>query len=192
MNMQRVAIVGSGGSGKSTLARTLGDTLGIPVAHLDALHWRPGWVEPPDEEWTAIQEELVQQPRWIIDGNYGRTLDIRLGAADTIIFLDLPRTLCLWRVFLRWLRYRGRSRPDMAEGCPEKLDWSFVRWIWTYPQHSRPVVLEKLEAARRAGKSVIVLQSPQAVAQFVEDVQQRRAESHIANAGTRELPGEGR
>jgi hypothetical protein len=78
-NVQRVAIVGSGGAGKSTLARELGQRLGLPVIHLDQRFWRPGWLETETEEWAATQQELAAADRWIRDGNYGATLDVRLA-----------------------------------------------------------------------------------------------------------------
>ncbi len=86
--MRRVMIIGSGGSGKSTLARQLGKILNIEVFHLDAIHWKPGWVETPLDEWKAIIDELTKKETWIIDGNYGDcTMETRIQAADTIIFL---------------------------------------------------------------------------------------------------------
>ncbi|MES2626184.1 MAG: AAA family ATPase, partial [Pseudomonadota bacterium] len=88
--MQRIAIIGCGGSGKSTLANTLGQKLGLPVHHLDQLYWRPTWIETPKAEWESLQQQLCNQPAWIIDGNYGGTMDLRLAAADTVIFLDMP------------------------------------------------------------------------------------------------------
>src|SRR5436190_2972633 len=114
--VQRVMIIGSGGAGKSVLARELGERLGLPVYHLDALLWRPGWVMRPKDEERALFEELVRRDAWIIDGNYGagQSLELRLAAADTVIFLDLPRILCLGRSLKRWLTWRGRTRPDMG------------------------------------------------------------------------------
>jgi adenylate kinase family enzyme len=159
-------IVGSGGAGKSTLARRIGSRLGLPVIHLDAMHWSAGWVETPAETWAERVAELVAGDAWVIDGNYGGTFDIRFRAADAIIFLDLPRWLCLWRVVRRWVRYRGRSRPDMAPGCPERLDLEFVRWIWTYPARRRPALLERL-AREGPDKDVYRLGSPRAVEEFV-------------------------
>ncbi len=142
--MKRIVIIGSGGSGKSVLARELGDILGIPVVHLDAVYWRPGWMEPPKEEWHNKVAELTRGDCWIIDGNYGGTMEVRFQAADTIVFLDLPRILCLWRVIKRRFQYLGRQRPDMAPGCPEKVDWMFLKWIWRYPTIQRLEVVELL------------------------------------------------
>lgn len=143
--MQRIVIVGSGGAGKSTLALQIGEALGLPVFHLDALFWQPGWVTTPRGERLRTLEQLVQSNAWILDGNWGGTgLEVRLAAADTIIFLDLPRTLCLWRAVRRWLSFRGRTRPDLGEDCPERLDWAYLRWIWDYPRLHRPALLRRI------------------------------------------------
>lgn len=165
--MKRVAIIGSGGAGKSTLARALSERTGLPVVHLDRLYWRPGWVATPHEAWAEQQRDLLTQEAWIIDGNYGSTLDGRLRAADTVVFLDTPRLVCLWRALKRRLRYTGRSRPDMREGCPERLTGEFLRWIWEYPKRQRPNILQKL--ARLEHKQVVRLRSRREVEAFLEN-----------------------
>jgi adenylate kinase family enzyme len=146
--MQRVVIIGCGGSGKSTLARNLGDLLGLPVHHLDRLYWRSGWAETPKPEWTSIVEELCAQSAWIIDGNFGGTMDLRLSAADAVIFLDMPTLTCLWGVIRRLLKYRGGIRPDMSAGCPERLSLDFLWWIWTFRRIRRPAILERLRRSQ--------------------------------------------
>ena len=171
--MKRVAIIGSGGAGKTTLARALGERTGLPVIHLDRLYWNTGWVETPHDEWLKRQNSLLAQERWIVDGNYGSTMDVRLAAADTVIFLDLPRLRCLWRVFKRRLRYHNRSRPDMNEDCPERLTWEFLRFVWTYPKTRRPVILEKL--GRLGDKRVIRLWSVLEVEAFLARLSERVA-----------------
>lgn len=156
--MQRVLIIGSGGAGKSTLARALAARTGLPLIHLDALYWQPGWIETPRAEWAALVQRLVASERWIMDGNFGGTLDARLAACDTAIFLDLPAWRCMLRVLRRRLVHHGRTRPDMGQGCPEKLDWTFLRWIWTYPTRRRPDILRRL-AMLRADQHAVVLRS---------------------------------
>jgi adenylate kinase family enzyme len=167
--MRRVVVIGSGGAGKSTFAMRLGEATGLPVHHLDALYWHPGWVPTPDAEWDAKIAELAAGPAWIMDGNYGRTMDQRLAACDTAVFLDLPRTTCLARVLRRWLRYRGRARPDMSAGCPEQLTLEFVRWVWRYPRDRRPAVLRCL-AALGPDKRVVHLRSRREAERFLAGV----------------------
>ncbi|PZS27864.1 MAG: adenylate kinase, partial [Pseudonocardiales bacterium] len=151
---------GSGGAGKSTLAREVGARLGLPVVHLDQHFWRARWVEIPRDEWVEVVRALVAEERWVMDGNYSGQIDVRLARADAVVLLDLPRLLCLTRVLRRWWRYRGRSRPDMTPGCPEHVSVEFLRWIWTYPDRSRPKVLA---AVRAAGVPLVRLRSPGSV-----------------------------
>ena len=127
--MKKVILIGSGASGKSTMARQLGEKLKIEVYHLDALFWQPNWVGVPKDEQRKVQNELVKKEEWIIDGNYGGTMEIRLNAADTIIFLDIHRVICVYRAFKRIVQYRNITRPDMGEGCEERFDLQFFKWI---------------------------------------------------------------
>jgi adenylate kinase family enzyme len=166
--MQRIAIIGPGGAGKSTLARELGALTGLPVIHLDAEHWQPGWVEPSREAWQARVREMAAGSRWIMDGNFGGTMAERLARADTVIFLDFPRLLCIRRVLGRQLRYFGRTRPDMARDCPEHFSLSFLRWIWEYPQSTRPKVLDRMRTS--AATRRLVLRSPREVTAFLAAV----------------------
>ncbi len=163
---QRIVIVGSGGSGKSTLAAQVGLALGVEVIHLDSLFWKPGWVRVSAAEQEAIVREVVNQARWIIDGDHLRTQPDRFAAADTIVFLDFPRSICVWRIIRRFFQYRGRSRTGMAAGCLERLNWVLLRWIWQYPSDNRPQVLENIE---RYGKGcrVVMLRSPKEVRWFL-------------------------
>lgn len=164
--MERILILGNSGSGKSTLARRMGEILAIPPTHIDRLHWRPGWTEAPEAEREGRLDAIMAGDRWIIDGNYSATLGARLRRCDTVVLLDVPRLVCLVRIVGRWAAYRGRTRPDMGEGCPEKVDWEFIRWVWTWPRRSRPRVLKLLE---EAGSHVTVhrLRRPGEVEAFV-------------------------
>lgn len=170
--MKRVLILGNGGSGKSTLGRRIAEVQGIPAVHLDRLFWRPGWKQPPDAEFRAVVEAAVAEPAWVMDGNYSRTFDLRLPAADTIIFLDLPRYICFARVIRRFLDNRGGTRPDMAPGCPEQIDLEFVKWIWGYPKRTRPVVLAAVEKYRET-KRIVILKSPSQVRRFLASLEEQ-------------------
>jgi adenylate kinase family enzyme len=167
--VERVLVIGSGGAGKTTLARTLAVATGLPLVHLDRLYWRAGWVATPEEEWRRVVERLVAGERWLIDGNYGGTMANRVAAADTVVFLDLPRSRCLARVVRRALVHRGRARDDMAAGCPERITRDFVRWIWTYPTTRRPKVLAMLEDFESGGGRAVVLRSASDVRRFLAD-----------------------
>jgi adenylate kinase family enzyme len=160
--MKRVVIIGSGGAGKSTLARRLGEILKLEVLHLDQLYWKPNWVEPPKDEWIQTVAGLLQKETWIMDGNFGGTMEMRLEACDTAIFLDFPRTICLYRVFKRWLKYRTTNRPDMTEGCNEKIDWEFLGWIWNFRKTTKPQIEERLQKIA-SKKTVIRLKSAREV-----------------------------
>jgi adenylate kinase family enzyme len=120
--VQRVAVVGAGGAGKSTFANALVESTGLPVIHLDRWYWRAGWVKPATAEWEALQVDLLAGDRWIADGNYGGSLDLRLSRADTVIILAPPRLVCVAGGLTRVLRNRGRA--VQAPGCPERLSSS--------------------------------------------------------------------
>jgi adenylate kinase family enzyme len=166
--MQKVAIIGSCGAGKSTLAVNLSKKLDLPVIHLDAYYWQAGWQETDAQEWLQIQENLIKQNRWIIDGNYGKTMGIRFAAADTLIWLDFNRYLCLWTVLQRYLKYPGKTRPDMAANCPERLTKEFMQYVWNFPQVDRPKITNKLAQYRQQDTKQIILQNPHQVLNFLE------------------------
>lgn len=164
--MRKVLVIGPGGAGKSTLARRLGELLNIEVLHLDRFYWHAGWVETPKPEWLKTVEEMLKRDAWIMDGNYSGTLEMRVRACDTVVFLDMPRRLCLRRVLKRALMYRRSSRPDMAEGCQERLTLEFILWIWNYPRRTRPKVLRMLES-NQGEKRVLRLRSQAEVERFL-------------------------
>jgi len=168
--MRKICIVGCGGSGKSALAVKLNSRLDIPVYHLDSLFWQPNWVEMNKVKWEKLQVELCSRPEWIIDGNYGRTLDIRFEASDVIIFLDLPVYLCLWRVLTRQFKYRGIARPDMGRECKERFSFSFIWWVVGFAKTRKPRIIKKLSDL--SGKQIIILKSKEDVDKFVCNIKQ--------------------
>lgn len=156
----------SAGAGKSTLARRLGEELEIEVIHLDRLYWRPGWVESPLDEFRASQQENVQKEKWIIEGNYSNSFDIRAEKADTIVYIELPLSICLYRVVKRWITNIGKNRPDMADGCAEKLDWKFIKFIVKTYNQRKKTMAERIEAFRKKKKKVYILKSEKEVRSF--------------------------
>jgi len=153
--MERILIIGCSGSGKSTLARTLGEKLGLPVIHLDQLWWKEGWKNVTREEFDSRLAMVLNMEQWIIDGNYSRTMPIRLKQCDTVIYLDFGRWECLWGMLERCLSSYGRVRPDMAPGCPERFDPKKVKWIWNYNTRNRPKNYAWLAQAPHAQKVVL-------------------------------------
>jgi adenylate kinase family enzyme len=152
--MKRVVILGRGASGKSTLARGLGEITGPPVIELDKVFWRPGLVATPRDQWVVVQEKLVAEDGWIMDGDLGPydAVEVRLRAADTIIFLDFSFVRCAWRAVRR-----SRERAD------------FWRWLSAYRCQSRPILMQEI-ANHAVSAELRVLRDPEALRRFVADV----------------------
>ena len=142
--MSKILILGNGGSGKSTFARKLAQKTGLPLIHLDAEYWRPGWDPTPKNEWKTRVAQLLEGEQWIMDGNFSSTLEMRLEAADTVILFDRNHWLCAWGVLQRVRKNRGITRPDMGADCPERFDADFLRWVLEFPKKVRPRQLEQI------------------------------------------------
>src|ERR1700719_255321 len=152
--MKRVVILGRGASGKSTLARRLGEITGLPVIELDKVFWRPGLAGTPRDQWVVVQERLVAEEGWIMDGDLGPydVVEVRLRAADTILFLDFSLLRCSWRAIRR-----SRERAD------------FWRWLLAYRWQSRPILMQAI--ANHAVKAALhILRNPKALTRFVAGV----------------------
>ncbi|MFC4671587.1 AAA family ATPase [Seohaeicola nanhaiensis] len=170
--MQRVMIVGGSGSGKSTLARALGARTGLPVYHMDHVQWKAGWVSRSVEERELLARDIESRARWIFEGGFSATYRNRIARCDTLIWLDFPVGLRLWRVTRRLVRYWGRERPDMTPGCREgfhRETLPFYKWIWDTRKTSREGVL-RLIATPPAHVRVVHLTSAAQVAAFLETV----------------------
>jgi len=164
--MERIAIVGCGGSGKSHLARVLAGHLGITPVHLDVVYYDKDWKPLDQETFASLQRDLVAAPRWIVDGNYASTLPIRLEAAETVIFLDLPGWACLWGILQRRLRHGGGQH--QAIGVYDRITWNFIRYILGYRKKMAPRV-RALIAAHAGHAQVTVLRSRAAVRRYLAD-----------------------
>ena len=150
--MKRIMIIGCPGSGKSTFARALAAKTGLPLYYLDMMYWNPDRTTKPKEEFRAALRETVSLPEWIIDGNYGSTLEIRMEVCDTVIFLDYPVEVCIAGVEER----RGKPRPDMP-WIETEPDLEFIEFIKKYNEESRPKVIELLEKYKE--KNIIIFKS---------------------------------
>ena len=166
--MQRVIIIGCGGAGKSTLARKLGEKTGLPVVHLDQIWWAPGnWQHMDREAFDRILAEEMEKPCWILDGNYNRTLQPRLDRCDTVIYLDLPRLVCLGSWVGRVIKNWGHARADMAEGCAEWFDPEMAMWIWNFNKNNRKRYYELLQNLE--GRQVHILKNRREVKRFLQN-----------------------
>src|SRR5215469_8055577 len=155
--MKRVVILGRGAAGKSTLATRLGEIAGLPVIELDKVFWQPGLLATPHSQWVEIQQRLVEQDRWIMDGDLGPydAVEVRLRAANTIVLLDFSLLRCAWRSYRR-----SHERPD------------FWLWLLKYRRQSRPILMEAI--AKEAGRADIhILRNPEAVRRFMDEVRSR-------------------
>lgn len=164
--MKRILILGPSGSGKTTLAEKIGHILQIPVIHLDQHYWTAGWIETPKNEWHQKVRNLIFGDSWVMDGNYTSTLVMRSKAADTMIFIRSPRRLSYLRAFQRIFRNYGRNRPDLPEGCPERIDIEFLKYIWNYPRAKGPQILNFLERLQTE-KKIYILSNRHEVERFL-------------------------
>ena len=167
--MKRVMIVGQPGSGKSTLAIMLGEATGLPVFHMDKIHWMAGWVMRPDAARERMAKEVEDGETWIFEGGFSRTYDRPRDRADTLVWVATPFLTRLWRVTWRFIRDFGTTRPDMADGCPEgnfREMIDFYRFIWR-TRHTSRARIERLIAEAAPDLDVHVLRNTRAVAAFV-------------------------
>ncbi|HYD44452.1 MAG TPA: hypothetical protein VEA79_04205 [Phenylobacterium sp.] len=167
LSMRRISIVGCSGGGKSTLAKKLGDRLGLKVIHIDQLYWLPGWVERDPADVRRLVAEAAAGEAWVMEGNNSRTFDLRLPRTDTLIWIEQPRWLCLYRAIRRAALGFGRSRPDMAEGCPERFDLEFWRYIWNFNRVTAPRMAAGV-AAFGPHLEIVRLHSDREIAAFLE------------------------
>lgn len=165
--MNRVLVIGCAGAGKTVFARQLSKRTGLPLIHLDREFWQPGWIPPERDAWRRRVEALAAAPRWIMDGQYGSSISLRLRHADTVFFLDTPRWLCMSRVLRRTLRNYRRTRGDMAAGCPERFDAEFLSYVWNFERDHRARMQASLVGF--PGR-VIVLKHPSAVRACLADL----------------------
>jgi adenylate kinase family enzyme len=168
--MDKIAIIGPPGAGKTTLARELGSILKIKVFHLDRFFWQRGWKVKTRDTRIDILQEIVREKQWIIEGTYLSSSELHLNAADTIIFLDIPPLVCLWRLTKRHREYYGCSRRDIPEGCTDRLTKLLILRVLTFPFHDRRTLKQKLPNYK--SKQIIQLHSRKEVDDFLAQQKQ--------------------
>ena len=152
--MKRVIIIGCPGSGKSTFARKLQSVTGLPLHHLDLIYWKSDRTIVPREEFLEKLHQIMAQKQWIIDGNYASTMEMRMQACDTVVFLDYPPELCLAGAQER----KGKVRPDLPWVESNDLDDSeFMEYIRKFHELNRPTILSLLE--KYSDKEIIIFHS---------------------------------
>ncbi|WP_058302598.1 DNA topology modulation protein [Gorillibacterium timonense] len=164
--MKRVLVLGCSGSGKSTFSVQLGERTDLPVIHLDSLYWKPGWIASQEKEWDEIINQLLLKDNYILDGNYTKTIQKRLKEVDTVFYFDFSRYLCLYRVVKRRILNHGKTRRDMTEGCIEKIDFEFIKWIWNYKKRNRPKIIKTLEEVKD-DKEIIIFRTRKEVREYL-------------------------
>ena len=139
----RIILIGCMGSGKSWLSKRIAEKTGYPLFHLDVEHWKPGWVADSREEKIARQQEIISGEKWIIDGTYGSTMELRFAAADLIIYLEINRLICIWSA----ARRTGKKRSDLPDYLEEpklfnKEFFQFCKWIWIFPKNNKKRIMD--------------------------------------------------
>lgn len=167
----RVLVIGCSGGGKSTLAGMISSRFDLPFISMDReFFWLSGWVERSRLEQRALIAESVARERWIMDGNNSGSFDLRLPRTDLVIWVRLPRILCIWGAVTRWLKWRGRTRPEMAPGCTERVDLEFLSYIWNYEKRHAPFVIRGL-AAHSPDVPVVELKSRRDVRELLDSLE---------------------
>ena len=175
---RRIIVIGSPGAGKSTVSTHLAKIYGLPIFHLDRLYWLPGWKHVSDQEFDSKLNKIITLEDWIIDGNYQRTLEMRYHVADTVIYLDFNRYLCLFRSMKRTI-FHKRHRTDITEGCVERLNMEFLKWIWNYDKRNRPDTLKLIQ--RNDGKEIFHFRNPRELKKFFQELENLYPENKTHN-----------
>lgn len=168
---ERVLVIGCSGSGKSTLAARLSAGLGLPHVSMDReVFWMAGWQPRPRADALDRLRRIVDRAHWIIDGTSPGTLPLRLPRADLVIWMRPPRRASLYGILSRWLKFRGRTRPEMADDCPERITWEFLRYVWNFERTESPEIEERL--AEVPSVPVLVLRSRRDAGDLIDAITQ--------------------
>lgn len=140
----RILVLGNSGSGKTTLARDLGNRLGLAVYHLDSYYWLPGWKRPPDTTFSNCVKDLCSQEQWIIEGNYPRTLSIRVQSCDLVITLECSPLLCIFRILSRYFARVESPRYELPLDCPERVSFDLIWKTLTFKYRTGALIVKIL------------------------------------------------
>lgn len=160
--MKKIMVIGCPGSGKSTFSRALYQKTGIPLFHLDMMYWNPDRTTVEKAVFRERLADVIQKDEWIIDGNYGSTIELRLQACDTVIFLDYSPDVCLDGIMKR----RGKVRSDMPWTEKEdEEDEQFIEFVKSFASQSRPMIVELLD--RYPQKEVFIFKDREEADRFL-------------------------
>ncbi|MEG0894713.1 MAG: topology modulation protein [Oscillospiraceae bacterium] len=165
---KRIIIIGSPGSGKSYLSNKIAKFTGYNLIHLDNEFWNPNWVKTPKAEWIEKQKEFLKPEKWVVDGHYGSTLELRFEKSDMIIFLDINVLTCLYRVIKR----HGKKRLDLPEYLEEKYDkefFCFLKYICSFRKNNILNIISLKE--KYSNKLFIRLNSRKQVENFFNELE---------------------
>ncbi len=171
IDFSRVAIIGCPGSGKTVFSNKLGEILNRTVVHLDKILLGQNWDAKEFEQRVEIHNELIAQESWVIDGMWLSHLTERFKRATFVIFFDYKRSVCMWRAIKRQIKYNKKQRDDVADGCLDKMDKSFLDYIWTFKKKVRPQILQLIEENPQV--QVVVLKNHKQTEQFIKALQQQ-------------------
>lgn len=168
--IKRIMIIGLPGAGKSTLAAQLGKQLQLPIYHIDKYYWKPNWQKYSIEEWQKIHDKLINKPEWIIEGCAIKSSFMqRFAKADLVIYLHLPRPLCLWRMIKRCIGIRDFSLNDRPAGCREGLPWRLIRYMWTFDSQLMSRLLPEAQK-NMPTIPVVIINNDKELAFFVKQI----------------------
>lgn len=167
--MQRIMVIGNCGAGKSTFATKLSQINGLEVIHLDQYYYKANWQGMASKKWSELVKQLSSRPSWIIDGNYGGTMDIRMSRADTIVFLNYSTVKCLWRITKRTLKNWGKERPGMVKGCKERFDLNFYYYVASFNLKRRKKLLSALEK-HKEHKQILIFRNDKESSDFLKQI----------------------
>ena len=163
--MLKAIVIGSPGAGKSTFARKLSDAVDIPLYYLDMVWHKPDQTNISREEFDAQLNEILQKDTWIIDGNYQRTLEVRLKECDTVFLMDFPLDICLSGAKSRI----GKKREDLP-WIESELDEEFKQWIIDFPRKQLPAIYKLLEKHQEK-KDIVVFKSRKEADDYLKSIQ---------------------